>query len=780
MLSIKAVHALGRNFLHTGKIVFCCLCLLFKPVSVSAQDIIEEFVVEDIRVEGLQRITPGTVFNYLPLKAGDSFDNFVASEVARALFKTGFFEDIELERDGDVLVIIVEERPTIGSITVNGNEDISTEDLIKGLEQSGFAEGRSFDRSDLERLEQELRRQYNALGKYAVELDSTVEELPDNRVGVTIDLSEGVAARIQRINIVGNTVYSEKELLELFQSSVPSMFSFFSKDDQYSRQKIAADLETLRSHYLNNGYINFNIDSTQVSITPDKKNIYLTINISEGELFTVSEVRLAGELILPEDELPDLVSVRAGDIFSRKQLTDSSETLNRRLGNEGYAFVNVNAIPEIDNENDTVKVTFFVDPGKRTYVRRINFYGNSRTRDEVLRREMRQQEGSWVSTEKVERGRVRLQRLGFFEEVNVETPSVPGVADQVDVNYSVNEALSGNFSLGIGFSQTGGFQIQTSIAQNNFLGSGKRISFAFNNSEINRNFGLGYTNPYYTIDGVSRSLLASYRKTDSFDANVTVFDATTWGGSVGFGVPFTEYNTFRTLFGYENKKIDTSSSSGQKAQDFVADNGDHFNILRWTNSLSFDTRNKVILPDSGTLHYFSTEVTLPSIGNSLNFFKIGYRTQWYFPVFGEYVLALKGNVGYGDAYGDTEELPFFENYYAGGPRSVRGYEENTLGPKDSRGRPLGGNLRLVSGTELILPVPFLKDFESVRVVSFVDAGNVYGVDENFDIGELRYSTGFGMVWVSPFGLVSASISHPLNDKPGDKVQSFQFNFGTAF
>ena len=760
------------------KLLYVSFIYLFLQMNVYA---VQEFVIEDIRVEGLQRITPGTVFNYLPMKVGDTYDDQLSAEAVRALFKTGFFKDVRLERDGGILVIILEERPSIASITLSGNEDIRSEDLIDSLRQIGFAEGRAFDRSQLEKLEQELRRQYNSLGKYAVKLESTVTELDNNRVAVAIDVSEGVAAKIRKINIVGNTVFKEKKLLKLFKSTTPTLFSFFTKDDQYSRQKLTADIESLRSHYLNNGYINFNVDSSQVSITPDKKGIYITINITEGELFTVSEVKLTGKLILPEDDIFDLISIRSGDIFARRQLTSSSDAISTLLGNDGYAFSNVNAIPEINDEDKTVAITFFVDPGKRAYVRRIHFSGNTRTRDEILRREMRQQEGSWFATGKVDRGRIRLQRLGFFAEVNVETPAVAGTTDQVDVYYTVEERPSGNLSLGLGFSQTGGLVFQTSVTQDNFLGSGKRISFSFNNSEINRRFGFSYTNPYYTDDGVSRSLSAFYQETDSFDANITVFDNTIWGGTVGFSIPITEYNTFHTQLGYENTDISVGIGSAQEVVDFITENGDQYNILRWSNSLSFDTRNRTVLPDKGALHRITAEIALPTLGDSLEYYKISYKTQWYTPIFEDYIFSLKGNIGYGDSYGDTKGgLPFFENFYAGGPKSVRGYEENTLGPEDSLGRPLGGNLRLVAGAEVILPVPFFKDVKSVRIAGFFDAGNVYGNDEDFDASELRYSVGLSGIWVSPFGLVSASIAQPIADQAGDDIQNFQFTFGTSF
>jgi len=760
------------------KLLYVVFFYLFMQMNVFA---VQEFVIEDIRVEGLQRITPGTVFNYLPMKVGDTFDDARSSEAVRALFKTGFFEDVRLERDGGILVFILVERPAIGSITLIGNEDIRSEDLIDSLRQIGFAEGRAFDRSELERLEQELTRQYNSLGKYAVRLESTVTELDNNRVAVTIEVSEGVAAKIQKINIVGNTVYKEKKLLKKFKLSTTSLLSFYTKNDQYSRQKLGADLETLRSHYLNSGYIKFNIESTQVSITPDKKDVYITINISEGELFTVSEVRLKGNLILPEAGLSDLISVRQGDIFSRRQLTKSSDALSAQLGNEGYAFANVNSIPEINDEERTVAVTFFVDPGKRAYVRRITFSGNTRTRDEILRREMRQQEGSWIATEKVDRGRIRLQRLGFFGEVNVETPAVAGTTDQVDVHYTVEEKPSGNFSLGIGFSQTGGLTFQSSITQDNFLGSGKRMSLTFNTSEVNRRIGFSYSNPYYTLDGVTRSLSGFYQTTDSIDANVTAFDNTIWGGSVGFGIPITEYNTFFTDLGYEDTEISTVSGTAQEVFDFVTENGNKYNILRWTNSLAFDTRNRTILPDKGALHRISAQVALPSLGNSLEYYKLGYKTQWFTSLFKDYVFSLKADIAYGDSYGDTENgLPFFENFYAGGPKSVRGYEENTLGPLDSLGRPLGGNLKTTGGAEVILPVPFFKDIKSIRIAGFFDVGNVYGNDEDFDAGELRYSAGISGIWLSPFGLVSASVAQPFNDQATDQIQNFQFTFGTSF
>ena len=763
-----------------NKLVYV-LVLLLGSFAVHAVD---QFTIEDIRVEGLQRITPGTVFNYLPMKVGDTFDDTRSSEAVRALFRTGFFDDVRLERDGGVLVFIIKERPAIASITMNGNKDIKSEDLLTSLRQIGFAEGRIFNQAQLDSLEQELQRQYFSLGKYAVDIKSNVIPLEDNRVDVVIDISEGIAAKIRQINIVGNDSFKEKELLKQFKLTTPTMFSFFTKSDQYSKEKLAGDLESLRTFYLDRGYINFNVESTQVSITPDKKDIYITVNILEGEPHTISGIKLAGEFILPEEELINVITIKQGETFSRQKLTRTTEAITNLLGDEGYAFANVNGIPDIDRENKTVGITFFVDPGKRSYVRRINFSGNTKTRDEVLRREMRQPEGGWISTQKVERGKVRLQRLGYFTEVNVETPAVPGTTDQVDVDYTVVEQQSGRFSAGIGFSQSAGLIFQTSITQDNFLGSGKRIGFDFNNSEINRRFGVNYTNPYWTVDGISRGFSGFYRETDARSANITAFDSTVYGGSVNFGIPISEFNFLFSSLAYENTEIDISNNPNfvaQEVRDFLNDNDSRFDILRWTNRFTYDTRNKAIFPDEGVLHSIEVEIATPFLGNSLEFYKTDYRTQWYTNFYEDYIVTFRGNVSYGDAYSDTTELPFFENFFAGGPRSVRGFEDNTLGPLDSRGLPLGGNFRLTGGAELILPLPFFKDVKSVRISGFVDAGNVYHLDrEDVDLGRMRYSAGLSGIWVSPFGIVSVSVAQPFNDEPTDRLQQFQFTFGSSF
>jgi outer membrane protein insertion porin family len=764
--------------IKVNKILYALILSFFM---IAPSQAAEEFVIEDIRVEGLERITPGTVFNYLPMKVGDTFDDSRSTEAVRALFKTGFFDDVRLERDGSVLVFIIKERPAIGSITMTGNEDIKTDDLLENLKQFGFAEGRVFVQSQLDQTEQELQRQYYSFGKYAVKINSTVTELDNNRVGILIEVSEGLAAKIKKINVVGNTVFKEKKLLKQFKLSTPTLFSFYTKNDQYSKQKLSGDLEALRSYYLDNGYLNFNIDSTQVSITPDKKDIYITINISEGEQYIVTEVKLAGDLILPEENLFELISIGTGDLFSRKKITGSSKKLTERLGQEGYSFANVNSIPDINKDDKTVSITFFVDPSKRVYVRRINFSGNSKTRDEVLRQEMRQQEGAWISTAQVERGKQRLQRTGYFKDVNVDTPAVVGTTDQVDVNYTVEEAPGGQIGLGIGFSQNQGLILTTKISQSNFLGTGKTIDFAFNNSSVNTQYSFGYLNPYYTDDGISRGFNAFYRIRDAQDANLALYETKEYGGSVAFRLPVTENNTISTDFSYSNTQLDLESDSSQQLQTFVAQNGDEYDLLKVSAQFSHDTRNKAVLPDKGTLQSFSTQVSLPSFGDSLQYYKVKYSTQWFKDIYEDFILTLGSTIGYGDSYGDTTELPFFENFFAGGPRTIRGFEENTLGPRDSSNRPLGGDRQILANAEVILPVPFLSDFKkSVRVTGFIDAGNVYGPNEDLELGELRYSTGFSAIWISPFGAVSASVALPFNEKSTDEVQNFQFTFGTSF
>ncbi len=748
----------------------------------------DEFIVDDIRVNGLHRIAPGTVFNYLPVTVGDRVNEKRSQEAVRALFKTGFFKDVKLERDGDVLVVSLVERESIADITFKGNKAIKTEDLVKGLSETGFAKGEVFNEGKLDKVTQELRRQYYSNGKYGVKIEPKVIPLDDNTVTVAFNIFEGEAARIRQINIIGNKVFSDKELLGTFKLTTPDWLSWFSKNDQYSKQKLGGDLESLRSKYQDNGYLDFHVESTQVSITPDKADVYITINIAEGEQYTISEVKLAGELIVKEGELFKQVATRKGALFSRKEVTQTTKNITDRLGEEGYAFANVNSIPKLDRKTRQVSLSYYVDPGQRVYVRRVNFFGNAKTRDEVLRREMRQMEGGWISTAKVDRSKVRLQRLGYFEEVSVETPAVPGSVDQVDVNIKVKERPSGNLMLGVGFSQSQGIIFNTNLTQSNFLGSGKNVNLAFNNSEVNRTFRVGYVDPFWTIDGISRGFNLGWSESQPGARlnNVTRFSSRVASAGMNFGIPLTEFNTIGFGASFEDTQIgiDPNFLSLEVAR-FIALEGSKFKTIRFNSQFSYDTRNSAIFPTKGTLQQIRIELAAPP--GDLNYWKVDVDSRVFLPIYKEYVLLIKGLMGYGDAYGNTFELPFFENFYGGGPRSVRGFQESSLGPKDQFGDSQGGNLSLVGNAELILPIPGLKELKSVRLTAFFDAGNVYSTKgtfftapEDLDLSKLRTSTGLSGVWLSPFGMLSVSIAQPLNDQPKDKIQKFQFTFGTSF
>ena len=745
------------------------------PSVAFAQD---EFIVEDIRLEGLQRILAGTVFNYLPVQVGDRVDPQRTAEAIRALFRTGFFNDVRVERDAGTLVVSVVERPSIASVAFSGNDELTTEDLEAALKNVNFSVGRVFDRSVFDQVEQELRRSYFAVGKYGVQLTSTVTPLERNRVAINFDVSEGEAATIESINVVGNEVFDDDELVNLLNLQTSGWFTLFTKADQYSKQKLAADLETLRSYYLDRGYVNFNIDSTQVSITPDKRDVYVTVNVTEGEQYAISEVLLAGELRVAEEELFGLVKISPGEIFSRKNVTESSAKITERFGIDGYAFANVNAVPDIDQENKTVKLTFFVDPGKRVYVRRVNFKGNTKTRDEVLRREMRQLEGAWISTSAVERSKERLDRLGFFEDVNVETPAVPGTTDQVDVDITVVEAPAGNLQIGAGFSQSQGVVLSTSVTQENVFGIGHRVTLNLNTSNVNRNIGLAWLNPYLTLDGVSLGLDAFYRTTDAEDANVSDFTLDELGAGFSFGIPVSEFNSISLGITGKNTKFKPGTRASAEVFAFQRQFGNKFNTItvnaRWAN----DTRNSRLLPSRGTLTSIDAEIAVP--GLDLSYYKLTGRHQRFLPLYREISMMLNGELGYGDGIGGTGALPLIENFYAGGIRSVRGFDTNTLGPRDSLGEPLGGDFKLVGNLELILPVPFLQDSRSFRLTTFFDIGNVFGSGQRFAVGDLRYSTGVSAVWISPLGPLTISLAAPLKKENLDDTQPFQFTFGTTF
>lgn len=771
------------NLVNTIRILFYSLLLVLPQVGLS-----ETFVVRDIRVEGLQRISPGTVFNYLPVKIGQRIESEETGDIIRALFKTGFFKDVKLERQGDVLIVFATERPAIAQIKIEGNKSLETEPLLLALKDIGLAEGRVFNRSILAKIEQELQRQYFNMGKYAVKLSSTVTPLERNRVAINITISEGGTARIKKINIIGNSAFEEDDLLDQFSLNTTGFLSSFTKDDQYSRQKLSGDLEKLRSFYLDRGHINFKITSTQVSITPDKKDIYVTVNIEEGDVFTLSDIRLTGDLVLPKEAFFPMIHLVRGEVFSRKQVVGSAERINTLLGNNGYAFANVNSIPDIDEEKKQVTITYFVDPGKRVYVRRVNMKGNSSTRDEVLRREMRQMESAWYSAEQVTRSRERLERLGFFDEVNVETPAVPGSTDQVDVNIAVTEKPMGNLMAGLGFSQSDGVIFSTSLTQKNFLGTGKQVSLAFDNSSSNTHYRLGYVNPYYTVDGISRGFNISYQKTDFDEVDTAKYLTDTGTLGVVFGVPITDtdrVNFTADLISTDFKPgttcpVPASIDSNDYVCKFEAENGDSFLDIKLGTSWTRDSRDSSLMPTKGGMQSLSASATLP--GSDLEYYKIAYRNKRYFPLSKTFTLALNGDFAYGDVYGSTSRLPLWENFFAGGIKTVRGFKDHSLGPRDSSNDPVGANVKIVGNAEVFFPAPFKLMEKSIRLRIFFDAGNVFSTHggADFDLGELRYSTGASAMWLSPMGALGMSLGFPLNDKASDDTEIFQFTFGTAF
>lgn len=791
------------KFIFVSRILLLLLLLISQTVKADV-----EFVVEDIQIKGLQRISAGTVYNYLPINVGESFSLDNAGSAIRALFKTGFFKDITLERQGSTLIVHVVERPSIAKIIFDGNKDLSKDDLTKALKKIGLAEGKTFDQQVLDKVEQELSRQYFSHGKYGLKITTEVSNLTRNRVGIHIKISEGRVAKIKQINIVGNTAFDDEILLRRLELSTSNLLSFYTKDDQYSKQKLSADLETLRSYYLDRGYINFSIESTQVAITPDKKDIYVTINVKEGDVYTLEKVKLAGNLIINPPELIKLVKVGPGEIFSRKSATETSKAISDRLGDDGYAFANVNMVPEINEAKKTVDMTFFVDPGKRVYVRRINMKGNTKTRDEVLRREMRQMEASWASSSKIERSKTRLERLGYFEEVTVETPPVTGAADQMDVNYSVVEKPSGNLSAGIGFSQTQGVVLNANIAQDNVFGSGKRVNLAFNNSSYLTNYQFGFYNPYFTVDGVSQGYNLGYTKRNAGQINIANYSTNVLNAGMNFGIPLNEFDSLRFDMDIKHTELSTTNYSSDQICDFIYGNEDQINKCDnyrsvkgqanrrdptkrmgdafWTLSpgigWTHDTLNRAIFPNKGGQQRFSALATVP--GSDLEFYKVGYKQQHYFPLAKDFTFRLQGEVGYGAGYGNTDRLPFFENYFGGGTGSIRGYRNNTVGPRDSNGYPFGGSSKIIGNAELFFPVPFLPETKSVRLGTFFDAGTI---NNHFGVSDLKYSAGVSGEWLSPFGALSVSAAMPLNPvsqssnlSTWDQKQLFQFNFGQNF
>jgi len=842
------------------------------------------FTVADIRVEGLQRIAPGSVFASLPIGVGDVVDTSAVQSITRSLFFTGNFDDIAVGRDGDVLVLTVTERPSISEINIDGNKAIETDALLDGLKGAGLAVGQVFQRSTLEGMQIELRRQYVLQGRYDASIDTEIIPEPRNRVSIAIDVNEGTVSKIKHINVVGNTVFTDDELIDAFElQETGGWFSFFQSDDKYSKEKLESDLESLSSYYMDRGYLQFEIESTQVAVSPTKDSVFITANVVEGEKFTVTDVDLSGDLVLPEEDLKRFIVIRSGETYSEQLVTATEEYLARRLGNEGYNFATVTGIPEVVEGSNEVALKFFIDPGKRTYVRRINFEGNSRTSDDVLRREMRQMEAAPASASAIEQSRIRLERLGYFKQAEVETVELPGYDDLIDVNFSVEEQSFGSIGGSLGYSQYAGLIVGLNLQQNNFMGSGRQVGLNLNSSLYQKAASLNYSNPYYTEDGVSRGFSLFYRKTDLSEINVASYTTNTVGLNMTFGYPISETQRLGLSVGltdteitsgrYAVQEIRTSprlipgvdqyyvstllpdglfsgpeelrpiselpaSAFAEIASDgFLDVNGDSFTNLALTGSWLQSTLNRGQLATRGVSNSISAQVSVP--GSDLEFFKVNYRGDFYFPIRGEFVFHLRGEFGFGDGYGSTSELPFYEHFFAGGFGSVRGFETNTLGPRSTppvlyqtgrattgvdevgfptevggpdgtgfgyvvdpetgkiatqsvflgrRPDPFGGNAVVETTAELLFPLPFIEDRRSVRSAIFIDAGNVFNTNcranqvncFGLELGELRYSYGLGITWLSGFGPLTFSLAKPLNASLTDRREVFQFTLGRGF
>ncbi|KAB8044541.1 outer membrane protein assembly factor BamA [Janthinobacterium aquaticum] len=743
------------------------------------------FTVKDIRVEGIQRTEAGTVFSYLPVRVGETFSDEKSVAAIKALYATGFFKDVRLEVDGDVLVVLVEERPAIAAVEFTGTKEFEKDVLVKALKEIGVGEAKIFDKASVDRAEQELKRQYLSHGLYGVKITTTVTPIERNRVNVVFAVDEGEVARIKQISIVGNKAFSDKELREQIALNTGGWFSWYTKADQYSKTKLTGDIESLKSFYLDRGYIEMQVDSTQVSITPDKKDIYLTINITEGEKYKIAGTKFEGEMFGREEELKALNLLHDGDIYSGARLTATNKRIQDRLATFGYAFANVNANPEINREKHEVSFTFFVDPGKRVYVRHMNIAGNTTTRDEVIRREFRQFESSWYDSNKIKLSRDRVDRLGYFKDVTIDTPEAQGTTDQVDVNMTVVEKPTGNFLIGGAFSQSEKFTLSASISQANFAGSGNTVGIELNTSHYSRTIAFSQTNPYFTDDGISRSFEVYLRTTEPPALNIGSYKIKQTGGRMSFGVPFSEVDTVFFGAGVERSQIETDSTSPLRFRQYVIDNGGPSSGIgsATTNSIPLtaawqrDSRDSAMTPSIGRYQRVNLEADL--IGDQ-KYFRAIYEHQYFRPLFSKVTLALKGELDYGHGIGN-HVYPVFKNFYGGGIGSVRGYLSSSLGAVEpSTNDALGGASRLIGNAELQMPFPGSGNDRSLRWFGFLDGGQVYQEGEKMRISQLRYSAGLGISWISPVGPLKLSYAKPLNAKPTDRLERFQFQMGTGF
>lgn len=796
----------GVRFWQRLPAVIAVACLTL-PVAALAVD----FVVRDMRVEGLQRISEGTVFNYLPINVGDTVDDIRIQEAMRALYSQQLFDDIEMRRDGDTLIIAVKERPSIEDFTIEGNKDIKTEDLMESLRGVGLARGRTFDRSVLDEVQQFLKEQYYDRGKYAVVVNTDVMDRPNNTVRVSIEVKEGERAKIRQVNIIGNRSFDEKTIREDFELDTANWLSWIRQDDRYAKESLGGDLETLRSFYMDRGYADFRIESTQVAISPNKKDIYVTINLHEGEQYKISDTKVVGKMVIPEEQLSGLILAKPGSTFNLQLLTQSMELMEFRLGEQGYSNAEIEPVPELDHEKKEASVTFFVDPGSRVYVRRIIFKNIDQVDDEVLRREMRQTEGAYLSNRLVDRSRIRLQRLPYIEKVGVENVPVSGSPDLVDIEFDIEYRMPGQFSGGLGFSESQGLILNGSIVHTNFLGSGNRVALQVSTGSFSTLYSLSHTDPYTTRNGVRRTVSVNFRDVTQFTSASSDFSTTNIGATIEYGYPITEYQSLSLGISFNRAELLASSRSSQQAQDWVLNNGNQFTdevspgvvftgtefdtyelIAGW----SYDSRNRSLFADRGSRQQLFFSYALP--GSGVEYYTVRHNFTKYIPLFGRWTIRLNSELGFGEALGDTTALPPYKQFFSGGPQSVRGYKESWLGPRDSFGNPYGGNVLVAGQVELIIPLP-AKLSGSTRASIFYDIGNVFNSGEveftdklgapisyEPDFNELKTSVGVAVQWLAPMGLFRFSYAVPLNEFKGndrfygDVIEGFQFSIGQAF
>jgi len=779
------------------------LLFLFFSTSLCA----EEFVVGDMRVEGLRRISEGTVFNYLPINVGDKVDEIRIQEAIKSLYREGLFDDIEVRRDGDILVLVIKERPSIASFSIEGNKDIKTEDLMISLRNIGMSRGRTFDRSVLDNLTSFLREQYYDRGKYGVVIKADVQDRPNNTVGISIEVKEGDRAKIRQVNIIGNYNYEENEIREEFELDTANWLSWIRQDDRYSKEALTGDLEKLRSFYMDRGYADFRVDSSQIAISPNKKDMFVSINIHEGVRYNISSIKLVGNTVVPVEDLERLVISKDGDMFNLQTLTNSAEMMSFRLGEEGYANAEIEPIPQLDYDKNEVAVTFFINPGDRVYVRRINFNGVSEVDDEVFRREVRQKEGAFVSNILIDRSKIRLQRLPFIEEVGVENIPVSGSPDLVDVDFDLKYRMPGQFSGGVGYSDFFKLNINGSITHTNFLGTGERVAVNVNSSKYMKQATMSHTDYYTTMNGIRRTLSFNYRDYKQFTSAASALSTTSGGATVDYGYPIDEYQTVSLGVNMSQVEMLSSAYSTSQAIDWVSNNGNSYdagNNFTGTKFANFeilagwvyDSRNRTIFPDRGTKHQLFLTYTVP--GSEVEYWSARYNFTRYQPLFGGWVGFWNAQLGYGKALGDTTALPPFKQFHSGGPKSTRGFKESWLGPKDSRGRPYGGNVLVASQFELIIPLSE-KLSKVARASIFADIGNVFNTGEvvfydklgdpveyTTSFGDLKKSVGVAVQWMAPMGLFRFSYAYPLNYYEGsdrfykDRIERFQFSIGQSF